>query len=487
MTAKNDSIKMTGNNMNRRKFIRTTTTALAYAACGVAAENKDDIKKNTRPNILFIMTDQQHAGMMSCTGNKWLKTPALDSLAREGIRFERAYCANPVCVPSRTSMATGLMPGRLGAFDNSSGMKRATIPDEVDENSLGRIIKRAGYDTFYGGKVHMCRALDPTKAAAGYDEYCSDRRDKLPEACIEFMKKKRHKPFFAVASFINPHDICFAYAAYKGTGKHNMASVDKLHQQASSLPPDQLPPLPENYAIPQDEPDAIEAHLNPNAVTPAITMRQKYDEREWRIYRWIYCRLTEQVDQQIGRILDGLKEAGLEEKTLVVFTSDHGNMDGSHRLASKGLFYEESVGVPLIMKYKGVIPAAKIDKENLVSTGLDILPTLCEYAEVKPPTYLLGKSLRKIAEGKTPSEWRFYVASENGWGRMIRSQRFKYCIYDSGENREFLVDLKNDPGETRNMANVPQYKKVLDKHRKYLREWVKISGDTAGPKYLRNG
>ncbi len=468
--------------MNRRKFIRITTSALIYTVHVSTSEGKNDTHKDDRPNILFIMTDQQHAGMMSCTGNKWLKTPAMDSLVREGVRFERAYCANPVCVPSRTSMATGVMPGRLGVFDNSSGMKKAKIPFVVDKNSLGKLIKQAGYDTFYGGKVHMCSVLDPRNA--GYDEYFSDRRDKLPDVCIKFIKKKRNKPFFAVASFINPHDICFAYSAYKGQGKHNMESVDKLYQQASSLPLDQLPPLPENYEIPQDEPEAIEAHLNPKAVTPAITMRQKYDEREWRIYRWIYCRLTEQVDKQIGRILNGLKEGGLQEKTLVVFTSDHGNMDGCHRLASKGLFYEESVRVPLIMMYKGAIPRKK-DDEHLVSTGLDILPTLCDYAGIKPPTHLLGKSLRGIAEGKAVNEWRLYIASENSWGRMIRSKRFKYCIYDSGEDREFLVDLKNDPGEMRNMTNNKRYKKALNEQRQFLKEWIQMSDDTAGLKFLK--
>lgn len=468
--------------MNRRKFIKMTTTALAGAVYGGAVKGKDGNPIDTRPNILFIMTDQQHAGMMSCSGNKCLKTPAIDSLAREGIRFGFAYCANPVCAPSRTSMATGIMPGRLGAFDNGSGMKKARIPDKVDNNSLGKIIKRAGYDTFYGGKVHMCSKLDPSNA--GYDVYFSDRRDKLPEACIRFMTKTRNKPFFVVASFINPHDICFAYAAYKGKGKHNMASVDALYQQASSLPLDQLPPLPENYAIPQMEPDAIEAHLNPNAVTPAITMRKTYNERQWRIYRWIYCRLTERVDKHIGKILDGLKEAELEEKTLVVFTSDHGNMDASHQLASKGLFYEESVGVPFIMKYAGVIPAGRLDKRHLISTGLDILPTLCDYAGIKPPAQLLGRSLRKIAEGKPVSKWRSYVASENGWCRMIRSQRFKYCVYDSGAKRESLVDLDNDPGEMQNLSHSHQYKKVLDEHRRHLKEWVKLSGDTAGLKYV---
>lgn len=471
-------------NMNRRKFIRTATTALAGIFCGGAVEGTDNTPKDARPNILFIMTDQQHAGMMSCTGNTWLKTPAMDSLAREGVRFERAYCANPVCAPSRTSMATGVMPGRLGAFDNNSGMRKAKVPDEVGDNSLGKIIKRAGYDTLYGGKVHMCSTLDPRNA--GYDEYFSDRRDRLPEACIRFMKKKRDKPFLVVASFINPHDICYAYLASQGKNKPNMASVDGLYRQGSSLPTDQLPPLPENYAIPPMEPEAIEAHLSPKAVTPSLTMRKTFSEREWRIYRWIYCRLTEQVDQQIGRILKGLTDAGLTEKTLVVFTSDHGNMDASHRLSSKGLFYDESVKVPFIIKYTGVIPGGIVDQDHLVSTGLDILPTLCDYAEIKVPVHLLGKSLRGIAEGKPVTAWRSYVASENRWGRMIRSKRFKYCVYDSGATRESLVDMENDPGEMQNLSNSEKYEKVLDEHRRYLKEWLKLSGDTAGSKYVCN-
>jgi len=347
------------------------------------------------------------------------------------------------------------------------------------------MMKRAGYDTFYGGKVHMCRPLDANKGA-GYDEYFRDQRDKLPSACIRFIRKKRNRPFFAVASFINPHDICFAYAASRGKGKNNMASVDMLYRQASALPSDQLPPLPENYAIPGSEPEAIEAHLSPNAVTPAITMRSKYDEREWRIYRWIYCRLTEKVDGHIGQILKGLEDAGLAAKTLVVFTSDHGNMDASHRLASKGLFYEESVGVPFIMMYKGVIPATRVDPEHLVSTGLDILPTLCDYAGIKAPRHFLGRSLRGIAEGKPVRDWRSYVASENGWCRMIRSRKYKYCVYDSADNQESLVDLDEDPGEMQNLAGDPKFREVLDEHRRLLKEWIETSGDTAGSKYLRN-
>jgi arylsulfatase A-like enzyme len=458
------------------QFVLLIVAAAAFAQPSRAAIAEPATQ---RPNILFIMTDQQHAGMISRTGNAYLKTPALDGLARDGIRFERAYVANPVCVPSRISMATGVMPGRLGVFSN--GMK-AIVPDEVNENSLGKLIQRAGYDTFYGGKVHMCRELDPPNA--GYDVVDQDQREALPDACIEFMRRRRDRPFFAVVSFINPHDICYAHAAHIGKASKGMQHVEELYRQASALPLDQLPPLPANYAIPADEPEAIESHLSPKAVTPAGTMRRDYDERQWRIYRWIYCRLTEQVDEHIGRILNAVRDAGLEETTLILFTSDHGNMDASHQLASKGLFYEESVRVPFLLKYKGVIPAGRVDTEHLVATGLDILPTLCDYAGADVPGTLLGRSLRAIAEGRSVDDWRTYVVSENSWGRMIRSERFKYCVYDSGAVRESLVDLREDPGERSNLAAAQAHRDSLIEYRRCLQQWIEDSNDTEAKAFL---
>ncbi len=380
---------------------------------GVSADAAAD---DQPPNIVFIITDQQHVNMMSCAGNTDLHTPAIDSLAEGGIRFVNAYVANPVCVPSRISMATGVMAGRLGVFNN--GMK-AVVSEDTNANSLGKLIKSAGYDTFFGGKVHMCDELDPLNA--GYDEYFADQREALPTACIEFIERKRDRPFFIVASFINPHDICYAYRAYRGDSPSGPQGVDHLYKQAAMLPTDQLPPLPDNYAIPSGEPDAIELYSSPNSVTPSGTMRKVYDEREWRMYRWIYCRLTEQVDVHIGQILDAPKRNGLEENTLILFSSDHGDMDACHRLASKGRFYEQSVRVPLLMKFPRSILPGVVDDEHLVSSGLDILPTLCDFAGVGVPSSLQGRSLRPIAEGRAFDGWRSWVVTENQTGRMLRS------------------------------------------------------------------
>jgi len=435
-----------------------------------------------KPNILFVMTDQQHDRMMSCADNKWLKTPHLDGLAAEGIRFETAYASNPVCVPSRMSMATGMMPSRFGANENGSGM-RATLPEHIDENSMGKIMKRAGYDTFYGGKVHMCAQLKPDSShGAGYDEFFKDQRGKLPGACVEFITQERDKPFFAVASFINPHDICFAHRAHMGKG----SNVKDLYEEALALPLDELPPLPDNYGIQEGEPSAIEGKMSTRATTPSLTMRNEYDEKAWRINRYIYHRLTERVDGEIGEILDGLKAAGLEENTLIVFTSDHGNMDASHRMASKAQPFEESVGIPFLMKYKGVIPAGQVDSKHFVSSGIDILPTLCDYAGVEIPEHLIGKSLRPVAEGKSVANWREYVVSEDAKWRMLRTEKYKYTTFSDPTSKESLVNMKNDPGEMRNLVDHPEYKEALREHRKLLAQWSESTGDQEYSKFARN-
>jgi arylsulfatase A-like enzyme len=152
-------------------------------------------------------------------------------------------------------------------------------------------------------------------------------------------------------------------------------------------------------------------------------------------------------------------------------------MDASHRLASKGLFYEQSVRVPLLMQYKGVIPPGQIDTRHLVATGLDILPTLCDYAGADVPETLLGRSLRAIAEGREVDDWRTFVVSENSLGRMIRSQRFKYCVYDSEGFRESLVDMVDDPGELINLARMPEFRDALLAHQRLLQQWIKVSND----------
>lgn len=190
------------------------------------------------------------------------------------------------------------------------------------------------------------------------------------------------------------------------------------------------------------------------------------------------------MDREIGRVLQALREAGLEDKTVIVFTSDHGEMDGSHQARRKGKFFEEAAGVPFIVSYKGVTKPGGVDSQHLVSSGQDVLPTLCDFVGIKPPAALLGRSVRALAEGRATPEWRPYVVSETRGGRMLCSGRYKYCVYEKGTSREQLVDLEKDPGEMKNLAADSAHADILAHHRQYLREWVTTNHDKLAEGYL---
>lgn len=466
-------------------------TAAGLALTQVPAHG---VSRRERPNILFIMTDQQHAGMMSCTGNQWLKTPALDRLAASGTRFEQAHASNPVCVPSRFSLQTGLMPSVIGMSRNEDS-PQVVVTDAMVQQSLGNLLQQAGYETVYGGKVHLPGRLNNLENI-GYRNLTGNSRQPLADACAQFLKSPHAKPFLLFASFINPHDICYmAINAYQrakgGSATDNLDSrtceavLDRARQSGdlAAFVRDHCPPLPPNHGVPDREPQCITRKYTEDRPFRAY-VRANWSADQWRLHRWAYCRLTEMVDAQIGVVLDALRAAGLQDNTLVVFTSDHGDMDSAHKLEHKSILYQESVNIPFIMSAPGRIPQGAVDNTHLISNGLDLLPTLCDYAGIEAPAGRPGRSLRPLAEGKAVEHWPDFVVSESDNGRMMRTQRFKYCLYDSGERREQLTDLKDDPGEMKNLAEVPTCKSVLEQHRRLLQDWIERTGDKIGAAYL---
>lgn len=410
-----------------------------------------------RPNILLILADQLSASMMSCAGNPFLRTPAMDSLAASGMRFDRAYCTNPVCLPSRFSLMTGRMPSEID-LRSCDVSPVDSVPRGILDTGLGRLMRRAGYEPAYGGKVHLPRM---TPEDIGFDTICTDERDGLAETCAAFVAGEHNRPFFLCASFINPHDICYMAIRDFAASDHEKALIERGHIETATLDralrrPEGVsedeffsgycPPLPQNHEPQENEPEAIRHFLEKSPFKKKA--RDHYSDRQWRLHRWAYARLAEMVDAQIGRILDALVTSGNAEDTLVIFTSDHGDHDSAHKLEHKTVFYEEACRVPLIISQPGVTSKARCSE--LVSNGLDLLPTLCDYAGVEMPTERIGRSLRPLAERKDTSEAREYIPLESEIGRMIVTRDFKYMLYDSGEQREQLIDLRKDPGETRN-------------------------------------
>jgi choline-sulfatase len=258
-------------------------------------------------------------------------------------------------------------------------------------------------------------------------------------------------------------------------GKVEIAMLDKAMKMPEGVSEDEFfekycPPLPPNYEPIVNEPKAIDYMLDLRDFRR--NAREKYTDRQWRHHRWAYCRLTEVVDSEIQIILDAIKQSGGEEDTLVIFSSDHGDNDASHRLEHKTSFYEESANIPFTAMWKGQIPAGQVDDKHLVSNGLDLLPTVCDYAGIKGVSDPRGKSLRPLFEGKDV-KWRDTLGVESEIGRMVVSKnKLKYIRYDAVREEERLLDLKKDPHETTYFTDVPKYAlKLAELRRSFETEW----------------
>ena len=433
---------------------------------------------DNRPNIIYIFTDQQHANMMSCAGNPWLETPAMDYLADNGIRFTRAYSTNPVCVPYRVSMMTGRFPSAFrdknGDVVRSNRMAGSipSISEEQANTTLAAHMKKSGYDLIYGGKEHLPKPLRP--AEQGFTDISDDERFSLALTAADFIKRDHEKPYFMIISLINPHDICymgirdFASSPFDSLlvrkGEKEIEALDWALEKPEGMSDKEFftnycPPVPPNYEIQEDEPEALEALINGRPFRKK--MREQYSDEQWRMHRYAYAQLTERVDAQVGIILDALKNSGKEENTLVMFSSDHGDNDASHRMEHKTTLYEESANVPFIAMWKGNIPAGKVDSISLISNGLDFLPTVCDFAGVKGVADPRGRSLRPLFAGDRKG-WRETLGVESEVGRMVvHEDGYKYIEYDLEEHEVQLLDLNLDPYETTHFTDSKQHQPIL--------------------------
>lgn len=433
-----------------------------------------------RPNILLLITDQQSADAMSCwQGDAYLKTPHMDSVAARGVMFTRAYAANPICVPSRTAMFTGRYPHETGVQNN----ERRPV-DAKQFPTMGTYFRHAGYRTGYVGKWHVSIPLADVQAG-GFD-YTGNLKNNggdaaSPAAAAAFLRQGSAQPFLLVVSFVNPHNIC------------EWARGQKLPDGdvGTPPPPEQCPPAPANLAAPRGEPEATEFARRAYHANPQFPVGT-FDAAKWRQYRWAYYRMIEKVDAGIGQVLAALRENGHADNTLIVLTSDHGDSQGAHGWNQKTVLYDESARVPFLVAPPGGRAAAKSDW--LVNTGVDLIPTLCDFAGMAKPASLPGHSARAAVEGRRTDAPRYVVTSDHfvqgvplagvtlqPAGRMLRTAQYKYCVYDRGGRRESLVDMKADPGELTNLAADPKFRRVLDDHRRLLLDWSRTTGDKTFP------
>ncbi|WP_238474642.1 sulfatase [Maribacter algarum] len=453
---------------------------------GCSEKRKDKI---TTPNIVYIYVDQLSANMMSCAGNQWLKTPAMDYIADNGMRFTRAYTTNPVCSPARVSLLTGRFPGYFTddqgeeVRENRGSIKIPQVSQEVLNTTLPSYLKKANYGLYYGGKEHLPASLSPS--TLGFTYFSKNERQELAAEAAKIIRADHDKPYFMMVSLINPHDICYMALREKATSEQDanilkratveLTTLDSAMKIPEGVSSDEFfkshcPPLPPNYEPQIDEPQAVKKLINLRPFRQ--NARENFTDDQWRHHRYAYHRLTEVVDAKIQTILDAIKESGQEENTLILFSSDHGDMSASHRMEHKSTLYEESANIPFMAMWKGHIPAGKVDSENLVSNGLDLLPTICDYAGIIGVSDPRGKSLRPLLEGNKVN-WRETLGVESEIGKMVINKNgLKYVRYDLAGFEEQLLDLKEDPFETIHFTNNPKYRQPLDELRTiYEMEW----------------
>lgn len=456
-----------------KKF--TSLLILSLLCNSIFAQNTGNSNAKERPNIVLIMTDQQQAQALSCAGNLDLKTPNLDKLAKSGIRFQKGYVTFPLCAPSRSSMFTGKMPNTLGIDSNEK--EEIGLKPSDKENGLGNVLKKAGYDCAYGGKWHAPET--EISAGNGFDKIAGFGDIPLAQKCIDYLSLRRYsdQPFFLVASFDNPHNIC-EWARNEPLPYGNIPAV------ATSKTPE----LPLNFKKTGLFPEALQ---NEQSASKLIYPVQNYTEEDWRQYRYTYYQLIEKVDSEIGKIIDAIDKLGLRDNTLIIFTSDHGDGNASHGWNQKTALFEEVVNVPFIVSYKGMKNAGTINQTSIISNGLDLFPTLCDYAYIKLPEKLLGKSIKPLLEGKVATLDREFTVVETKFdgkqaygtsGRAVIGKKYKYVLYNWGKNREQFFDLENDPFEMYNLVGIETYSKKIDEYRQKLMDWCTETNDK---KFLR--
>lgn len=473
--------------------------------------NSEKLESNKKPNIVLILTDQQNSNMMSAVGNQHLKTPSMDLLAKEGVVFTQAYCTSPVCGPARSSIISGLMPHETGVEWNGQSMKDNIL-------NSGEIFRENGYQTIWAGKWHLPESYpqqdnSKQKNIKGFDLLPWNPKLKrwflgtetdptLTIAVVDYLKNyHQKKPLFLAVSYHNPHDICM-YPRKSGWVSETDSLLEIRHYGFKHKLPDvigtspskiaNLPPLPQNHEIQQDELDFLsEKRKNHHEYGVETQLASKeFGEIEWRGYLNAYNRLTEMVDAEIGKVIDALKENGYWENTLIIFSSDHGDGAAAHKWAAKLSLYEESSRIPMIMVWPGKIPTGKTNNTHLVSQ-IDILPTMLDYAGIKTNLSFTGKSLKTIIDDQSVT-WRDYLVVEladykndpTRKGRLVRTDKYKYNIYSTGE--EQLFDLENDPGEMINLAKESGLNEIRIRCRQNLKQWAINTKDDFATSILKN-
>jgi arylsulfatase A-like enzyme len=440
-------------------------------------------------NILLIQSDQHRYDCVGANGHPFLKTPNLDRLAREGVRFTQAYTPVPLCTPARNCLLYGCWPHQHLAICNyDTEAPRGARPELV---SFSELLRDAGYELGYIGKWHTNAVRPPP--SYGFSHWI-DEAEYFPWREAQGLPRRP-----AVNAWFGESDPGITGAQSRlGWGAERV--IEALGRLKSGGKPFFLRWDPSEPHLPNRVPPPYDTMYPREAIPPwpgfADTLEgkpfiQRKQQRTWGVEGWAWEKWSPIVqrylgeitlmDEHIGRILASLDSLGLSGDTAVVYTSDHGDMCGSHGMMDKHyIMYDDVVRVPLVARLPGSGVAGTASGE-FVSSGLDLACTFLDLAGVRMPDSYVGRSLVPALRGQGGTGRSCIVSTYYGnqlglfTQRMVRERRWKYVWNATAEDE--LYDLESDPGELRNRAADPACAPQLTRLRGELRAWMKAERD----------
>lgn len=490
---------------------KNTLAIAGFCSTGLLFACHEQAPKQACPNIIFIMSDDHAFQAISAYNNKLIQTPNIDRIARKGVLFKNAFVTNSICGPSRAVILTGKYSHLNGFKDNSSCFNG-------DQPTLPKILKRNGYTTAIVGKWHL--GSEPT----GFDywdilpsqghyynpDFINMGKDTvykgyvtniITDRAIDWIKNNKSKPFFMMLHHKAPHrnwmpplkylqefnNVNFPLPSsfqdvYKGRlamqlqkltiGKHMSVTYD------SKVPCDTCIEDAVNFWTPNEWKKEY-GRLSPGEketwdremkceTEEFAKINNKDDLVRWQFQRYLedYLRCIKSVDDNVGKVLDMLKETGLDKNTIVIYTSDQGFYLGEHGLFDKRFMYEESLRTPLIIYSPHSKSQGKINTDFVMN--LDIAPTLLDFAGIKIPEEMQGVSIKPLVNGETVPQWRkaiYYHYYEQSFGLTrhygIRTDKYKLIhFYDPIDSWE-LYNLQTDPSEMQNLIDIPDMQYIV--------------------------
>jgi len=480
-----------------KRFLHILCSALILILTLSSCKNQNRFgRAKPRPNILFILTDDQAWNLL---GNDerydFLNTPHLDNLMEDGVVFNNSFVTTSLCSPSRACFLSGCYAHRNGVLINASNDPLPQAPN------IGELLRKSGYNTAFIGKWHMDNHSNPRQ---GWDYWLSFKgqgqyldpelnengrvfrekgymTDILTDYTVRWLNEERNGPFCLFLWHKALH-APFTPAPRDSTALSDAEILEYDNWYDTMLGKPEWIRRGLTYGVHNSAWHESEGKPVPDMVTP-----KPWDRKN---PRWMnYLRTLLAVDSSLGRIRHELEKLEIYDQTALIFSSDNGFFLGSHQRGDKRLMYEESIRIPLIIRYPDVFQSGS--REDGMVLNIDIAPTLLQLAGINPVKEMQRRSLIGLVDESNKTEWRksflyeyFQESYAPGLVTMIgvRDHRFKYIHYpDLANDIDELYDLEKDPGEMHNLILDPDYEQVLNRMKTELQELkIKIDYSNTG-------